>query len=76
MTKDNFQDFNRALIADFRAHGGKATSGPFVGRQLLLLSTDGAQSGAERTNPLVHTRDGERYVVIASMRGAPANPSW
>ncbi len=67
--------FNEGLIEDFRAHG-KVTRGPFVGRDVLLLTTTGAQSGRERTNPLVYSRDGERLVVIASKGGAPTHPSW
>lgn len=68
--------FNDALIADFRAHGGHASSGPFLGRPLLLLTTVGARSGESRTAPLVYTRDGDRYVVIASKGGAHVHPAW
>jgi deazaflavin-dependent oxidoreductase (nitroreductase family) len=71
-----FLDFNRDLIADMRAHGGKATSGPFVGRDVLILSTKGARSKAIRENPLVYTRDGDDYVIVASKGGAPTHPSW
>lgn len=67
--------FNDALIEDLRANG-KVTKGPFVGRNVLLLTTTGAKSGETRTNPLVFTRDGDRYVVAASKGGAPTNPSW
>ncbi|HLA65847.1 MAG TPA: nitroreductase/quinone reductase family protein, partial [Candidatus Saccharimonadales bacterium] len=66
--------FNDSLMADFRANGGRATSGPFVGRELLLLTTVGAKSREARTVPLVYHRDGDRYVVVASKGGAPTNP--
>jgi deazaflavin-dependent oxidoreductase (nitroreductase family) len=52
------------------------TSGPFVNAPLLLLTTTGARSGQERTTPLAHTTDGDRFVVIASKGGAPTNPDW
>jgi deazaflavin-dependent oxidoreductase (nitroreductase family) len=68
--------FNDDLMADFRAHGGHASGGPFLGRPLLLLTTVGARSGESRTVPLVYTRDGERYVIIASKGGAPTHPAW
>ena len=68
-------DWNRGLIEDFRAHG-KVTQGPFVGRDVLLLTTKGAKSGNEHTNPVVFTRDGDKLVIIASKGGAPTNPSW
>jgi deazaflavin-dependent oxidoreductase (nitroreductase family) len=71
-----FQDFNRNLIEDLRTHGGRATSGPFKGRDVLILTTKGAKSGETRENPLVFTREGDKYVVIASKGGAPTNPSW
>src|SRR5260370_254636 len=70
-----FQDFNRNLITDLRANG-KATSGPFEGRDVLILTTKGAKSGDVRENPLVYTRDGDHYVIVASKGGAPTHPAW
>ncbi len=72
----DYADFTNALIADFRANGGKVTSGPFLGRNLLLLRTIGALSGGPRLAPLVYTRDGDRIVIVASKGGAPTNPAW
>lgn len=69
-------DFNQALIAEFRANGGRILSGPFADRPLVLLTTSGARSGQPRTNPLVYTTDGDRMIVIASKGGAPTNPDW
>ena len=71
----SFQDFNRNLIKDLRANG-KATSGPFEGREVLILTTKGAKSGDVRENPLVYTRDGDHIVIVASKGGAPTHPSW
>ncbi len=70
-----YADFNRNLIEDIRAHG-KPTSGPFVGREVLILTTKGARSKEERSTPLVYTKDGDKYVIIASKSGAPTNPHW
>src|SRR5204862_526488 len=55
---------------------GVVTEGPFTGRDVLLLTTTGAKTGQPRTHPLVYTRDGDRYLVIASKGGAPTNPAW
>ena len=71
-----FQDFNRHLITDLRANAGQATSGPFVGRPVLIMTVTGARSGLPRETPLAYSRDGDRYVVIASKGGAPTNPDW
>jgi deazaflavin-dependent oxidoreductase (nitroreductase family) len=46
------------------------------GTTILLLSTRGRTSGEERTTPLIHRTDGDRWVVVASKGGAPANPAW
>ncbi len=46
------------------------------GTTILLLSTVGRRSGETRTTPLIHRVDGERWIVVASKGGAPANPSW
>ena len=67
-------DWNKQTIDDFRSKGGKGV-GPF-GDKLLLLTTRGAKSGRVRTTPVVYHRDGDRYVVAASMGGAPTHPAW
>ena len=67
--------FNRDLIAEYRANDGK-TSGPFAGAPLLLLTTTGRKTGEPRTSPVVHTVDGDDLVVIASKAGADDHPAW
>ncbi|NKZ09214.1 nitroreductase/quinone reductase family protein [Actinomadura latina] len=69
-------DFNRQVIEEFRANGGRV-GGPFEGGRLLLLTTTGARSGARRTTPLGYLPDGDgRVLVIASAGGSPKNPAW
>jgi deazaflavin-dependent oxidoreductase (nitroreductase family) len=46
------------------------------GTTILLLTTKGRVSGVDRTTPLIHRPDGDRWVIVASKGGAPANPSW
>jgi deazaflavin-dependent oxidoreductase (nitroreductase family) len=71
----DMNEFNRKVIEEFRANRGKV-GGQFEGAPMLLLTTTGARSGRAYTTPLVHTRDGERIVIIASKAGAPKNPDW
>ncbi|HEY1162831.1 MAG TPA: nitroreductase family deazaflavin-dependent oxidoreductase [Candidatus Dormibacteraeota bacterium] len=71
-----YQDFNRTLIDHLRTNGGKAPDGPFKGRSLVIITTKGARSGAVHESPLVYSRDGDKYVVVASKGGAPTNPNW
>ncbi len=72
----DFNDWNRQVIADFRANGGKV-GGMFEGATLLLLHTTGAKSGQERIAPLMYQDLGNgRMAVFASKGGAPTNPDW
>jgi deazaflavin-dependent oxidoreductase (nitroreductase family) len=63
---------NDDVIAQFRATGGKLKRR----NPVLLLTTTGARSGRELTIPLNYSRDGERWVVIASAGGASRHPAW
>ncbi|MFN8373828.1 MAG: nitroreductase family deazaflavin-dependent oxidoreductase [Anaerolineae bacterium] len=68
-------DWNKAIIDEFRANGGKV-GGHFANQTLLLLHTKGAKSGQERVNPVVTFVDNNRHVIIASKGGAPTDPDW
>ncbi len=63
---------NDPLIADFRASDGKLKRR----NPVLLLTTAGARSGRPLLVPLNYSRDGERWVVIASAGGARHHPAW
>lgn len=56
-------------------------SGGRVGQELLgvpclLLRTAGRRTGRSRTAALVYARDGEDYVVVASLGGSDHAPAW
>jgi F420H(2)-dependent quinone reductase len=42
----------------------------------LLLHTTGAKTGQPRTNSLTYARDGDAYLIVASMGGSDRNPGW
>jgi deazaflavin-dependent oxidoreductase (nitroreductase family) len=46
------------------------------GATTLLLTTTGRTTGQARTTPLIFARDGDDYLVVASMGGAPQHPNW
>ena len=71
----DMNDWNAAIVAEFRANGGKV-GGQFEGSPLLLLHTVGARSGQQRVNPMMYRRVGGNYAVFASKAGAPTNPDW
>ncbi len=68
-------DFNSAIVEEFRANGGNV-GGNFEGRTLVLLHTTGAKSGKPRLSPLAsHSIDG-RLVIVGSYAGGPRDPAW
>ncbi|MBE2223187.1 MAG: nitroreductase family deazaflavin-dependent oxidoreductase [Anaerolineae bacterium] len=71
----DFNEWNKAIIKEFRENGGKV-GGQFENSDLILLHTIGAKSGLERINPVAYFTDNGNYVVIASKAGAPDNPDW
>jgi deazaflavin-dependent oxidoreductase (nitroreductase family) len=71
----DMKEFNQGVIKDFRANGGKV-GGQMEKIPLLLVTMKGAKSGRTITLPLAYSKDGNRFVVIASFAGAPHNPSW
>lgn len=67
-------DWNRQVMDEFRANGGKVAQ--FGDAPMVILHTIGAKSGEVRETPLVCYVDGDRLVVFASKAGAPNNPAW
>ncbi|WP_459721340.1 nitroreductase family deazaflavin-dependent oxidoreductase [Actinophytocola sp. KF-1] len=69
----DIQAINRKVIEQFRA-GGEIEG--MRRERLLLLTTRGAKTGADRTTPMMFHPDGDRVVVMASNAGAPKAPDW
>lgn len=66
---DTINAFNRAIVDEFRANGGKV-GGQFEGANLLLLHTTGAKSGQPRVSPLAYFDIDGKLIVIGSFAGA------
>ena len=47
-----------------------------LGVPCLLLRTTGRRTGRARTSALVYARDGDDYVVVASLGGSHRAPAW
>jgi deazaflavin-dependent oxidoreductase (nitroreductase family) len=46
------------------------------GTTTLLLTTRGRRSGRARRTPLIYGRDGDAYLIVASMGGSDRHPQW
>lgn len=72
-SKRDWVESNRPVIEKFRKDGRRT---PSRTNPLLLLTTKGARTGRERVTPLNFSRDGDRYIVMASKGGSPTHPDW
>ncbi len=75
MEQHDLKEWDRQVIAEFRANGG-ILGGPLAGAPVLLLTTTGAKSGQRHTCPLVYLSEGGNIYIFAGNRGAPTNPAW
>jgi len=46
------------------------------GLACVIVTHRGQKTGATRKTPLMRVKAGDRYVLVASMGGAPKNPVW
>jgi deazaflavin-dependent oxidoreductase (nitroreductase family) len=68
----SWNERNKAVIEEFRAHGGRVKGWGL----LILLTTTGARTGQPRIAPLMQVTDGNRLLAVASKGGAPKHPEW
>src|SRR5690348_4789777 len=72
---ETMKAFNKSIVDEFRANGGKV-GGPFEGATLLLLTSTGAKSGQPRLAPLAYFTIDGKLIIIGSKAGADTNPDW
>jgi deazaflavin-dependent oxidoreductase (nitroreductase family) len=68
------------LVGDDHIRAYRETDGEvgyiWNGVPTLLLTATGRRTGRALTSALIFGRDGDDYLVVASMGGAPQHPSW
>jgi deazaflavin-dependent oxidoreductase (nitroreductase family) len=69
------REFNQRNIEEFRRNGGKV-GGDFEGFPLLLLTSTGAKSGAERVNLIGYFDIDDKLYVVGSAAGRDQSPAW
>jgi len=79
-TDPSYQPPDLSLIGPEHVRRYRETGGEvgylWNGVATLLLTTTGRRTGEPRTSALIFGRDGDRYLVIGSMGGAPRHPAW
>jgi deazaflavin-dependent oxidoreductase (nitroreductase family) len=69
------REFNERNIEEFRRNGGKV-GGQFEGFPLLLLTSKGAKSGAQRVNLIGYFDIDDRIYIVGSAAGRDSSPAW
>ena len=68
-------DYAADHVDRYLATGGE-DGHEWMDSEVIILETTGRKSGKLRRAPLIRVHDGENYLVIASMGGAPKHPVW
>jgi deazaflavin-dependent oxidoreductase (nitroreductase family) len=80
LSEETYQPPDLMLLGEEHVQRYQETDGEvgyiWNGVPTLLLTTTGRTSGEPRTTPLIFGRDGDDYLVVASMGGAPQHPNW
>jgi deazaflavin-dependent oxidoreductase (nitroreductase family) len=72
---DNEAPWVKRQIAEYRATDGAKPTFRY-GAPLLLLTTKGRKSGLWRRTCLIYGEDDSRFLLVASLGGAPKHPVW
>lgn len=71
------QQWVRDQVAEFEAsNGARANRLRDTGDPIVVITSVGAKSGSLRKNPVMRVERDGKYVAVASMGGAPENPTW
>jgi len=71
------RDWVREQVALYESSGGaQGTTLRDTGLPVIIITHSGNKTGAIRKTPLMRVKDGDRYVLVASLGGAPKNPVW
>ena len=70
-------DWVREQVEQYEGSGGaEATTLRDTGLPVIIVTNRGNRTGAVRKTPLMRVKDGDNYVLVASVGGSPKNPVW
>lgn len=71
------RDWVREQVELYESSGGtKGTTLRDTGLPVIIVTHIGNKTGAVRKTPLMRVKDGNSYVLIGSVGGAPNDPVW
>jgi deazaflavin-dependent oxidoreductase (nitroreductase family) len=75
-----YQNPDYSLLGDEHVRRYQETDGEvgydWNGAPTLVLTTTGRRSGQPRSNALIFARDGDNFLIVASVGGGPEDPQW
>ncbi len=67
----------RNQVELYESSGGKeGTTLRNTGLPVVIVTNTGNKTGAIRKTPLMRVKDGDNYILVGSVGGAPRNPVW
>ena len=70
-------DWVREQVELYEGSGGtEGTTLRDTGLPVIIVTNRGNRTGAIRKTPLMRVKDGNNYVLVGSLGGAPRNPVW
>lgn len=67
----------RKQVELYEGSGGtQGTTLRDTGLPVIIVTNTGNKTGAVRKTPLMRVKDGDNYVLVGSVGGAPKNPVW
>ena len=67
----------RDQVELYESSGGtQGTTLRDTGLPVIIVTHRGNKTGAIRKTPLMRVKDGDNYVLVGSVGGAPSNPVW
>lgn len=80
MTTGTHDNPDYSLLGDDHVRAYQETDGEtgywWNGAPTLVLTTTGRRSGEPRQSALIYARDGDDYLIVASVGGSPKHPAW
>ncbi|MEM7140674.1 MAG: nitroreductase family deazaflavin-dependent oxidoreductase [Actinomycetota bacterium] len=80
MTNGTHDNPDYSLLGDDHVKAYRDSGGDvgymWNGAPTLILTTTGRRSGQARDAALIFGRDGDDYVIVASVGGSPKHPAW
>jgi len=71
------RDWVREQVELYESSGGtKGTTLRDTGLPVIIVTHTGNKTGAIRKTPLMRVKDGDNYVLVGSVGGAPTHPVW